>query len=519
MKIKCYRLSDDAPAIRPGQPARVWMDEVSGRHPYRCLPLTMANTSGWEILSPYRFTASWTGGPRQDDLKLVQLCDRPYFSHFAASHFAYGILTFNLSWIFNTEPGWAIWASGAPNSIKDGIAPLAGLVETDWLPYPFTMNWKMTRPGSVTFEAGEPVCFVMPVPLKAVDEVELVEYRLEDDPELKARHDSFRDTRRTWEERKAAGDPAVANEAWQRFYFKGDLPDGSHAPGFHINKRRLAGLRRADGSASTFAASEPVMKEMPATTGAAENRPAPVFGCPVHGFAAPQDAPKAPAVPKGKVHPVDRPDDIVNRNDMRWFAGSDPSVDVHYEENFLPFDECVALMNTFQANQQAITRIARERVDSIWDNRVIYPERLPPEYRFAKRIVQDARARILQRIHAFFKRREPLYNDTTHIVRWAPGMNMSVHADNCNDDGSANIAPYREFGSIVYLNDDYEGGEFVAPSLGIKVRPKTGLLLCFRGGPEHAHGVTTVRASTRYTMAGWYTGDAAHWDESWFELY
>ena len=32
------------------------------------------------------------------------------------------------------------------------LQPLAGVVETDWLPFPFTMNWLFTQPGRVRFE-------------------------------------------------------------------------------------------------------------------------------------------------------------------------------------------------------------------------------------------------------------------------------------------------------------------------------------------------------------------------------
>jgi len=28
------------------------------------------------------------------------------------------------------------------------------VIETDWLPDPFTMNWQMTRPGTVRFREG-----------------------------------------------------------------------------------------------------------------------------------------------------------------------------------------------------------------------------------------------------------------------------------------------------------------------------------------------------------------------------
>ncbi|NDG04180.1 MAG: hypothetical protein EB121_02330 [Alphaproteobacteria bacterium] len=46
-------------------------------------------------------------------------------------------------------------ARGAPNSAKHGIAPLDGLIETDWLPFGFTMNWRFTAPGQVTFERDD----------------------------------------------------------------------------------------------------------------------------------------------------------------------------------------------------------------------------------------------------------------------------------------------------------------------------------------------------------------------------
>lgn len=71
-----------------------------------------------------------------------------------------GIVTFHTGHLFRTPPGWGVWVTGPPNWPKDGIAPLTGLVETDWLPFPFTMNWQMTRPGEVVFRKGEPFAFI-----------------------------------------------------------------------------------------------------------------------------------------------------------------------------------------------------------------------------------------------------------------------------------------------------------------------------------------------------------------------
>ena len=38
---------------------RDWMDSTPNRFAYRCLPLTIANQTGWWIKNPVGFTATW----------------------------------------------------------------------------------------------------------------------------------------------------------------------------------------------------------------------------------------------------------------------------------------------------------------------------------------------------------------------------------------------------------------------------------------------------------------------------
>ena len=140
MKLECFATTDRPPDIVPGRPQRAWMEKFDERHPYRCLPLTMANTTGWEILCPVGFTATWNGGTHQDDITLVADNPHPDFHEFVKSHFSHGVITFHPGYLFRTPQRWSMWVSGPPNHIKDGVQPLAALVETDWLPFPFTMN-------------------------------------------------------------------------------------------------------------------------------------------------------------------------------------------------------------------------------------------------------------------------------------------------------------------------------------------------------------------------------------------
>ncbi len=75
--------------------------------------------------------------------------------------------------------------------VKHGIVPLDGLVETDWLPFPFTMNWRFTRPGTVRFEAGEPFCFVTPAPHALYEAIEPRLRSLADDAEMQAAYEQW----------------------------------------------------------------------------------------------------------------------------------------------------------------------------------------------------------------------------------------------------------------------------------------------------------------------------------------
>ena len=147
LELECYPMTARPPDLVPGRQSRNWMDAFISRHPYRCLPLNMANTTGWEILCPFGFSAEWNGGPRQEDIVITP--DRPQhdLDHFVTSHFSRGVLTMHPQYLFRTPPGWGMTCSGSPNHVKDGIQPLVGLIETDWLPSTCFMECRSDRDG------------------------------------------------------------------------------------------------------------------------------------------------------------------------------------------------------------------------------------------------------------------------------------------------------------------------------------------------------------------------------------
>ena len=239
MKMTCYALMPEPLPLRPASVSREWMDRIPNRHAYRCLPLNIANSHGWEIGAPCSLELEWDGGPHAFNLQVRARDGFKSVERYVTSHFAFGIVTFHLTYLFRTETGWHLYASGPANRPKDGISPLCGVIETDWLPYPFTMNWQMTRPGIVRFDKDEPICMVFPVPGNAVQQVVPEIRALDDDPSLKAQTLAWKTRRDDFMKRFRARDPETLKEAWQRYYFLGKLPDGTDAES-HVNKLRVA---------------------------------------------------------------------------------------------------------------------------------------------------------------------------------------------------------------------------------------------------------------------------------------
>lgn len=242
-RLICYPTEPDPPPLVPARPDRKWMDETSETFAYRCIPLSIANASGWEILSPHSFRVEWNGGPLKEDIVITAISGGDDVGRRVASHFGFGIVTFHTGYLFRTSPGWGLWCRGAPNTVKHGITALDALVETDWLPMPFTMNWRLTAPGAVTFNKNEPFCFITPVPHAQLDAIEPVVRSLDADPELKQAYEGWSASRSDFNSRLAALEPSAVAEGWQRMYVRGENPAGD-PPGFHLSKRKLKKPRR-----------------------------------------------------------------------------------------------------------------------------------------------------------------------------------------------------------------------------------------------------------------------------------
>lgn len=85
------------------------------------------------------------------------------------------------------------------------------------------------------------------------------------------------------------------------------------------------------------------------------------------------------------------------------------------------------------------------------------------------------------------------------------GPGLGVHTDEI-DPEHPQYNPNEKIithGFVVYINDDYDGGEIFYPNKNISIKPIARSLVMHPGNKEYEHGVNEVRGSTRYSLSWW----------------
>jgi LPS sulfotransferase NodH len=229
-----YAAVRETPEIAKGKPQRAWMDASPQRFAYRCLPMIMANQAGWMIMNRDKFAVTWSGGVETNALKIQFLGGGGPRS--VVSLFGCGILTFTIPYVFRTPPGYNLYVHGPANMPKDGIAPLEGLVETDWTESTFTMNWMVTRPNHpIVFEAGEPIAMITPTLRHELERFVPEVKALQDDRDLHDLHREWAASRQRHNAELKIPNSQARRESWQRHYMRGTSirhePAPSHQTG------------------------------------------------------------------------------------------------------------------------------------------------------------------------------------------------------------------------------------------------------------------------------------------------
>ena len=118
-------------------------------------------------------------------------------------------------------------------------------------------------------------------------------------------------------------------------------------------------------------------------------------------------------------------------------------------------------------------------------------------------LLENIRNRWKKLISKFYDVEIETYNG--NICKWPVGGLQRPHADKEWNDGSPGEQNYYDIGSVVYLNDDYTGGEIYFPQHGISLKPERGSATAFPGDLFFIHGVSEVKDTERYAIPIFWT--------------
>jgi 2OG-Fe(II) oxygenase superfamily len=104
-----------------------------------------------------------------------------------------------------------------------------------------------------------------------------------------------------------------------------------------------------------------------------------------------------------------------------------------------------------------------------------------------------------------------LFVESVFLACLWPGDSHIPHSDNQQREHGRwlpNHTPQRDYTVLVYLNDNFTGGELVFPDREVVVIPKPGLFVGFPSNHKFVHAVPNVLSAKRYSLPVWFTMDS-----------
>ena len=139
-----------------------------------------------------------------------------------------------------------------------------------------------------------------------------------------------------------------------------------------------------------------------------------------------------------------------------------------------------------------------------------------------KRIIAEYQYKAISEIWKVYGERA--YPEQSELMWWPSGKGQEMHIDVMakplyevpietrkgtplefmeNEEDVINVVPFTDFASILYLNDNFEGGETYFEYFDLKVKPEIGKTLIWPAEWTHAHKGEVLRSGVKYIVTGW----------------
>ena len=123
--------------------------------------------------------------------------------------------------------------------------------------------------------------------------------------------------------------------------------------------------------------------------------------------------------------------------------------------------------------------------------------------------IQNLYTNIVENVINPFYKFEIMDCEIPQLLCYEPGGHYKPHNDAeglwVNPDGTKMYKKTmdRDLSTVLFLNDDFEGGYLTFPDLRITIKPEPGLLVCFPSSRWFVHTVEPVTKGIRYSIVTW----------------
>lgn len=131
--------------------------------------------------------------------------------------------------------------------------------------------------------------------------------------------------------------------------------------------------------------------------------------------------------------------------------------------------------------------------DEIWDSKIKIPQTIN-----GKKILNI----VQQRVKDLIDDENNIYIKTLVIQRIISNELEIGMNDHYDSGGHSETDIYITKGCVIYLNEDFDGGELEYVYKNIKIKPKSKMLVVHPGTKEYTHKVLNVKNGTRYMLSG-----------------
>lgn len=140
--------------------------------------------------------------------------------------------------------------------------------------------------------------------------------------------------------------------------------------------------------------------------------------------------------------------------------------------------------------------------DEFWNNKIVVNDYLQKTFPDIEHILQTYQDKHKKIIEDFFD--VVLCKNRPNIVIWRPGESQEEHADKETVDGKVVTVAENDIASLIYLNDNYVGGEIYFPIQGLEIKMKAGDAIFFPGDNKYLHGVKKIISGYRFTSTAFW---------------